>query len=147
MATAIKNGSAIAVSDGSYKDGRGTAAFILEISGHYDRTSRIVGVNSIPGEQCDQSSYRSEIGGVSGIVETVGILCQLHSITTGAIEVGLDGDQAMKNIFGVWPLHPKQADYDMLKDLRKKISQSPLKWTRRWVEGHQDDQGQFEELD
>jgi hypothetical protein len=84
---------------------------------------------------------------VSGIVETVGIVCERYSITAGAVKVGLDGDQAMKNIFGTWPLHPKQADYDLLKDLRKKIKKSPLTWTGIWVEGHQDDQIQFEDLD
>jgi hypothetical protein len=147
MAQAIRQGTAIAVSDGSYKDGRGTAAFILETSENSTETGRIVGVNSIPGEKEDQTSYRSEIGGVSGIVETVAILCARYSITSGALEVGLDGDQAMKNIFGNWPLHPKQADYDLLKDLRKKIKESPVTWTGRWVEGHQDDQLQFEDLD
>jgi hypothetical protein len=125
IAQAIKNGTAIAVSDGSYKDGKGTAAFILEISDNFNEKDRMVGVNSIPGETEDQSSYRSKIGGVSGIVETVGILCSLHTIQAGAIEVGLDGEQAMKTIFGNWPLHPKQPDYDLLKDLREKSRNPP----------------------
>jgi hypothetical protein len=85
-----------------------------------------VGVNLIPREQEDQTSYRSEIGGVSGIVETIGIVCERYSITSGAVKVGLDGDQAMQNIFRAWPLHPKQAVYDLLKDLRKKISKNHL---------------------
>jgi len=65
---------------------------------------------------------------------------------SGAIEVGLNGNQAMKTIFREWLLHPKQADYNLLKDLRKKISQSPLTLTGRWVEGHQDDLLRFEEI-
>jgi NAD(P)-dependent dehydrogenase (short-subunit alcohol dehydrogenase family) len=146
MAKAIQNGTAIAVSDGSYKDGRGTAAFILEISDQFQTAGRIVGVNSIPGETEDQSSYRSELGGVSGIVETVGTLCARHNITFGAVEVGLDGNQAMKNVFGDWPSYPGQADYDLLKDLWEKIRRSPLKWTGRWVERHQDDITRFEDL-
>jgi hypothetical protein len=88
MAKAIQNGAAIAVSDGSYKDGKGATAFILEISDQFQTAGRIVGVNSMPG--------KSELGGVSGIVETVGTLCARHDITFGAVEVGLDGDQAMK---------------------------------------------------
>jgi hypothetical protein len=148
MAQAISNCTAIAVSDGSYKDGRGTAAFILAISNNFDERGHIVGVNSIPGEKEDQTSYCSKISGVSGIVKTVGIICKWHSITSGVVKVGLDGDQAMKNIFGKWPLHPKQADYDILKDLRKEIKKSPLTWTGLWVEGHhQDHQLQFKDLD
>jgi hypothetical protein len=88
MAQAIRNGTAIAVSDGSYKDGRGTSAFILETSDNFDERGRIVGVNCIPGETEDYTSYRSEIGGVSGVVETVGITCARHSITSGAIKSG-----------------------------------------------------------
>jgi hypothetical protein len=130
IAKAISKGTAITVSDGSYKDGRGTAAFILETSENFESKNRIVGVNAIPGEQEDQSSYRSEIGGVSGVVETVGILCNRFAITSGKIKVGLDGEQAMKNIFGNWPLlYPGQADYDLLKDLREKIEKSPITWT------------------
>jgi hypothetical protein len=61
MAKAIQNGTAIAVSDGSYKDGRGAAAFILETSNQFQTAGRIVGVNSTPGETEDQSSYRSKL--------------------------------------------------------------------------------------
>jgi hypothetical protein len=147
IAKAISKGTAIAVSDGSYKDGRGTAGFILETSENFESKNRIVGVNSIPGEQEDQSSYRSEIGGVSGVVETVGILCNRFAIKSGDIKVGLDGEQAMQNIFGNWPLYPGQADYDLLKDLREKIKKSPITWTGIWVEGHQDEDTSFEDLD
>ena len=76
-----------------------------------------------------------------------GIICKLHSITSGAAEVGLDRDQAMKNTFGNWPLHPQQADCDPLKDLQKKTKKLPLKRTGRWAEGHQDNPTQFENLD
>lgn len=74
IAQAIRDGTAIAVSDGSYKNERGTAAFILEISDNFEETGRIVGVNSIPGEPEDHTSYRSELGGVSGVIDTVNIV-------------------------------------------------------------------------
>ena len=100
LAQALRKGTAIAVSDRSYKEGRGTAAFILKTSNNFEPIGQIVGVNIIPGETDNQSAYRSEIGGISGIVETIGILCTRHSIMSGAIEVSLNGDQAMKTIFG-----------------------------------------------
>jgi hypothetical protein len=77
MAKAIHSGRAIAVSNGSSKDGRSTAAFILETSEIFEERGRIVGVNSIPGEKEDQSSDRSELDGVSGIIETGGIICDI----------------------------------------------------------------------
>jgi hypothetical protein len=147
ISKAIKKGTAIAVSDGSYKDARGTAAFILERSDLKDKKGHIIGVNLIPGEPTDQSAYRSELGGVSGIIETVGILCRLYSIQDGIIEVGLDGEQAMKSLSSTWPLHPRQADYDLLQDIRAKIAKSPITWKWRWVEGHQDDSKNYSGLD
>jgi hypothetical protein len=119
----------------------------LEISDTFEVRGRIVGVNSIPGEPEDHSSYRSELGGVSGVIETVNIVCEVHGITEGDIEVGLDGDQAMKNIFGKWLLNPRQADYDLLKDICAKIAKSSVTWMGRWVEGHQDDHIRYEDMD
>jgi hypothetical protein len=49
-----------------------------------------------------------------------------HKLHTGAIEVGLDREQAMKSIFGLWPLHPKQADDDLFIDTREKMKKSPV---------------------
>jgi hypothetical protein len=86
MAKAIQNGAAIAVSDGSHKDGRCAPAFVLEMSDQFQTAGRIVGVNSTPGETEVQMSCGSELGGVSGIVENVGMLCARHDITFGAVE-------------------------------------------------------------
>jgi hypothetical protein len=57
IAQAIKNGTAIAVKDGSYKDARGMVAFILETLDNFNKKGRIVGVNLTPGETKDQSSF------------------------------------------------------------------------------------------
>jgi hypothetical protein len=68
VADAIRLGHAIAVSDGSYKDNLGTAAYVLE-----GKTSknRIVAVLKVPGLPADQSPYRSELSGLYGIVVMV----------------------------------------------------------------------------
>ena len=68
MASAIQDGTAIAVSDGSYKTEFGTSALALEGE---DSTNRIVAVNVVPGDPTDQSSYRSELAGIFGIVTMV----------------------------------------------------------------------------
>ena len=117
---------AIAVSDGSFKDYKGTSAFVIEVSPS-QQLGHAIGVNAIPGEPVDQSPYRSELGGVSGIIATVHLICTVHGIQKGSIEVGLDGEQAMKAICGDGPLHTKQADYNLLQDIREKVKLSPLK--------------------
>ena len=145
IATALKLGTAIAVSDGSFKDYHGTAAFVLE--GANTREGRIVGVNVIPGEEESQSAYRSELGGVAGILEVLHCICVVHQVLAGHVTVGLDGEQAMKEAFGDWPLDPGRPDYDMLQHIRGMILASPLTFSSRWIESHQDDSKSVAHLD
>ena len=147
LAQSILHGTAIAVSDGSFKDNRGTAGFILEDRDNPSAEARAIGVNTVPGSLEDHSSYRSEISGVSGIVSTVECICAAYGITEGSIEAGLDGDQAMKSISGDWLLKADQADFDLLQDLRAKLARSPLTWKWRWIQGHQDENKSFADLD
>ncbi len=144
IATALKQGRAVAVSDGSFKDGQGAAPFVIEGS---TSKGRIVGVNVIPGEEDSQSPCRSELGGVAGILESLHCACVVHNVASGHVEVGLDGEQAMKEAFGDWPLDPGRPDYDMLQHIRGMIRDSPLTFASRWIEGHQDDQKSVKFLD
>jgi hypothetical protein len=147
LACSISNDTAITVSDGAFKDGRGTADFVLEDSEHPCEDSRAIGVNTVPGSLDDNSAYRSEISGVSGVVSTVNCVCKAYGVTKGSIEVGLDGDQAMKAISGDWLLKSDDPDFDLLQDLRAKLERSPLTWKWRWIKGHQDDKASFKDLD
>jgi hypothetical protein len=118
IAKAIRDGTAIAVSDGSFKDSQGTAAFILEGS---LPAGQIVGVNVIPGAEESQSAYQSELGGVTGILEALHCIYRAHNITYGKVEVGLDGDQARKEAFGTWPLGPSRPDFDLIVHIRGRM--------------------------
>jgi hypothetical protein len=54
---------------------------------------------------------------------------------SGAVEVGLGGDQSMKIIFGNWPLHPKQADYyDLIVKGYRTLGQLQLGDLDRWCQ-------------
>jgi hypothetical protein len=61
IADSIRNRLAIAVSDGSFKHGYGTAAFVLE--GHM-QNKQINGRVISPGGEADQLPYRSKIAGI-----------------------------------------------------------------------------------
>ena len=71
IAEAIRQGTAVALSDGSYKDQRGTSAWVIEAD---QEIGRIKGWNMVPGYQDDHSSYRSELTGI------LSILVFLHEI-------------------------------------------------------------------
>jgi hypothetical protein len=139
LAEAIREGKAIAVSDGSYKEGFGTAAYVLEGE---TSENRIVAVLVVPGILEVQSSFRSELAGLYGVVLMVQLLCEHYGITDGAIEVGCDCEGALWKVFlegARFEANIKQADYDLHSATRKMLKSSPIKWEFRHVEGHQDD--------
>ena len=87
-------------------------------------------MNVIPGDPSSQSPSRSELGGVAGtLLGCMHCICVAHDITNSKVEVGLDGEQAMKEAFGHWPLDPSHLDYDMLQHILGMIAASPLTTT------------------
>jgi hypothetical protein len=139
LANVIQQGIAYGVSNSSYKDARGTSAFLLERDS--GETNRILDVNEIPGDPTEQSSYRAELGGIFGILAIADCVVQVQKLTKGKIKVGLDHEQAMLDARGKWPLKPGQPNYDMLHAIRTKIKKSPISWSFFWIESHQDHKG------
>jgi hypothetical protein len=144
IAHALIKGTAIAVSDGSFKNQQGTSAFIIEGA---SAKGRLVGVNVIPGDPSSHSACRSKLGGVAGIVEALSCICKARGVTKGHVEVGLNGEQTMKEAFGSWPLDPSRPDCDMLQHIRAMIEHSPLTFSSQWIELHQDDSISLAQLD
>jgi hypothetical protein len=130
----LKSGSARAISDGSFKDKFGTSTFTIL----NDCACSILGLNVVPGHPDDQGAYRSELAGLFGIFLVVNQLCLWAGIESGGIEIGCDGLSALNKAFDTWPLEPADPHFDMLSSLRKKIAASPITWTTRHIEGHQD---------
>jgi hypothetical protein len=141
VATAIRSGHAIAVCDGSYKDSFGTAAFVLEGA---TSANRVVAVHIVPGAPEEQSSFRSELSGILGVVYMVQLICTTYQITSGSICLGCDGEQALTQALDETKsgrVEVKRSDYDILSAIRAALKWSPLTWTFRHVRGHQDDDG------
>ncbi len=118
VARAIMKGSARAISDGSFKDEMGTSSTVIYGD---DEMQRIISVNAVPGHRQEQSAYRSELAGIAGALAVLESVCIVHDIQQGAATIGLDGQQALIEASGDWPLEPNRANYDMLTDIREKI--------------------------
>jgi hypothetical protein len=89
-------------------------------------------VNVVPGDPKDQSSYRSELAGIFGIVTMARALCEVHSIPSGNICIGCDGKIALNHVFGEGPgsdADVSTVDYDMISAIRWVIQQSLITWT------------------
>lgn len=126
----LADDTARAISDRLYNDKFDTSAFIVVDS----NDSSIPGLNVVPGHPGNQGAYRSELTGLFGIV----LLCAWADISSADIKVGCNGFLALNNAFDTWPLEPSDPHFDMLSALRQMIAASPLSWTTRHVNGHQD---------
>lgn len=141
IAQAIKNDTAVAVSDGSY-DAEfqiGTSAFILienindlpqdmpDSKGRHpafadnanrrppnDTDNTIRGSNQVPGSPEHQGAYRSELAGIEGVLITLQELCRIHDIQSGSITIGLDGQAAKEEAEDDRRLSATQKSFDML---------------------------------
>jgi hypothetical protein len=137
IAQAIRDGTAIGISDGSFKDGFGTASWVLE---GLSPRHRIRGDNIVPGDTADQGSYRSELSGLYGITMGVYALCEFYKIAQGAIEVGCDGITALERGFDE-AKNPSISTqhFDVILAIRNIRARCPIRWKHRHVKGHQDD--------
>jgi hypothetical protein len=144
VARAILKGTARAISDGSFKDQLGTSSTVIYGD---DEINRMISVNAVPGHIQEQSAYRSELAGIEGALAILESVCQVHDIQHGAVTIGLDGEQALIEASGDWPLNPSRADFDMLTDIRAKIKRLPITVQWRWIKGHQDDEVSYDDLD
>ena len=96
IAHAISAGTAAAVSDGLYDDSRqaGSSAFIL--APNKDKGSEFLeGANFVTGLPDKQSSYRSELAGVLGVLTCVEALVKFYKIHEGSITITLDGESVI----------------------------------------------------
>jgi hypothetical protein len=85
--------SLIAVSDGSFKNGHGTAAWILYFSDSCNCVGRVV----VPEEAHDQSAYRSELTGLYATAISVRLLERRFGII-GSVTMGCDGLSALQQV-------------------------------------------------
>ena len=142
LAREIEAGTVVAVSDGSLKCEFGTAAFTIE----HSPTTRIRGVNVVPGPIKEGDSHRCELAGLYGLVQCVRVICEVHNVTTGQITVACDNITALEVFDDEFQPHPKQANFDLTSSVYNLIKLSPIKWNHQHVKGHQDEQGPVSNL-
>jgi hypothetical protein len=135
VAQAIRDGTGLAVSDGSFKDSRSTSAFLLE--GSAGASGRIYGTNRVPGQHMDQDSYRGELGGILGVLLTAHCIAMIHGVRSGHTRLGLHGEEAMKQAAIVGPIHRKMRSFDLLAEIRALRSRLAFNVNFFWIEGHQ----------
>jgi hypothetical protein len=136
-------GTIQAVSDGSFKEAYGMAAWILHITDN----CVIHGDCIAPGEAADQSAYHSKLTGLYGIACTVWTLQHKWNLR-GSITAGCDGISALRQAQKSSDfIDPNLPQFDLIMAIRKIISQTVWHWEWIHVKGHQDKGKPIKDLD
>ncbi len=132
---AIQSGKAVAVSDGSFRDQMGAAAWTIEAT---TAEHQLLSTGHTPGNPEDQSAYRSELFGLWGILASLRQLSSDHNIHQGQVTIACDGLSALKKARVDWPTEPGEAHHDLISAIRNLRRHIPLKLIFEHVKGHQD---------
>jgi len=150
LAQSIRNNSATvnalrAVTDGSFKDNFGTAAWILECA---NTSQQMSGSVVAPGSAHDHSSYRSELSGVYAALLVTNRLCLYFNISEGSILLGCDSKSALAMAFTATSFRYsiKTPCFDLLGAIRQLRISSPIQWEFTHIKGHQDQRIALQDL-
>jgi hypothetical protein len=93
LVDSIKEGWAIAISDGSHKNKWGTASW--RIMADSNKAEQWAGLHVTPGINDDQSAFRSEIGGIYTMAVAIELICKFFHISNGSVSFGSDCEAAL----------------------------------------------------
>jgi len=113
---AIKTGVVVAVSDGSFQDSKGSAAWTIEGRNQFHH---IRGSGWTPGDPEDQSAYRSKLFGLWSIFRTIHKFVQDCNTTEGHVCIACDGLSALKQAQSIRPVDPATPHYDLIRAIQK----------------------------
>jgi len=90
----ITQGTALAVSNGSFKEGRGVAAWTIE---GRTATDKITGACLVPGTAEDHSTFWSKLMGILGVLLTVHHILMDYKQVQGTLWVCCNGKSALSH--------------------------------------------------
>jgi len=138
---AIQVGTCEVVSDRSFKEGMGTAAWILQ---NPLSLISLTGKTKIAEEVKDKSTYRSELGGIFSLVLMIQHICQYYKIKMGHVSIACNGlgpllQGPLLQCFAKFKEpNPQAPHFDMISSIQKLILRIPVSWHWHHVAGHQD---------
>ena len=132
----IIQGTAVAISDGSFKDKYGTTGFI--ITGD-SIDSAIVGATPCLGRRELHDAYRAELTGLLAMLIVLEQVCEFHQITEGKVCLSCDNDTALERCMDdEWAIKITDSNWDVIRSAKAIKQRLPIKITYEKVKGHVD---------
>jgi hypothetical protein len=129
LVDAINVGRAIAISDGSHKNKKGTVPW--PIMPDTNESEQWAGLNVTPGRKDDQSAFRSDIGGVYAMVVAIELVCKLFHISNGSVYFGVT---VKRLCIATSTIH----SFHLIMATQKVLDRLPISFSHRHVPAHQD---------
>ncbi len=147
---AIRNASAISMSDGSYMPRRysalATSAWIIADS-EASHPSLFSGVCMVPGPSSSINAYRAELYGIYAILVALNHFCSQRQIFSGGLTIGCDNQGALSQAQHFHEHVPcASAHADIIRAITNLHQQSRIHLSFVYVPGHQDALAQLEDL-
>jgi hypothetical protein len=141
----MKQGHIIIVSDGSFHPSTktGCAAWIME--GTSSR-QQIVGCVITPGQDDEQSSYRSELSGILAALTFINTLATFHKISV-PLTLRCDCETGVEKSFSRKTPTLQDNCYDLLAAIHDEVQHTLIHWSGLYIKGHQDTSVPFSQLD
>jgi Reverse transcriptase (RNA-dependent DNA polymerase) len=138
IAQSIRQGTCSCVTDGSFKEQHGTAAWKIVDLDKPDHA--IEGQVVTPGFPHQQDAYRSELSGLYASVMAINALTTYFDIQEGAITMACDNYSAIRmTSYDPLGTNPSScAQFDLVMAIQH-AKTTRLTWTHKHVKGHQDD--------
>jgi hypothetical protein len=132
----LEHEGAQAVSDGSDKLGKGSAAWILTFF-----SSHLAGGFKVFCPEKSVDSYRCELAGILAILSVVHEAIKIFHLETALVTVACDGEGALERVFdSIRPSSTRDSHWDIISLIQQELRAMPtltLQWLH--VKGHQDD--------
>jgi len=131
----IREGTVVAVSDGSYQHSMGAAAWIIEGA---TSSNRIQGTMLTPGNPSNHSAFWSEVAGLYGILLTLQRLLATDPMASGQLDIACDGHSVLDHLQSKKSINPFAAHADLLNACQQMEQLLPCQVTYLHIKGHQD---------
>jgi len=135
IVSAIGDGTAIAMSDGSFKEGRGAVAWTIEGA---EATNKVTWACLVPGIEEDHSAFQSKLMGLLGIMLTMYGLQEQSEIKTGCLRVCCNRKSALEWVKLDLPVGATEPHADLITVIHNLRKQIIWKLNFQHVRGHQD---------
>ena len=139
MHTSLKRGDLMGISDGSYKEGKASHAWVFADRNTDERITQSAA--TVDGEREKLNAFRAEAMGVIAMLTVIELISSQYNISQFSVNIGVDCKSLITKVYTPVENSIKfveASEVDTILEIRQLIKKIPCKIHLEHVEGHQD---------